>query len=103
MNEKLIKRIKAAVLSLEPSAEVILYGSRARDDYRDYSDWDFLVLVDGPVDNSRTDRIRRALYEIELDTDQVISSIVRSRQEWNSSKYSVVPLRKNIEQEGIRL
>ena len=103
MNNVLIKIIKETILNLEPSAEVILYGSCARNDYREYSDWDFLVLVDGPVDNARTDRIRRALYDIELDNDQVISSIVRSRQDWNSPKYSVVPLRKNIEMEGIHL
>jgi predicted nucleotidyltransferase len=103
MKEELTERIKKAVLELEPSAEIILYGSRARSDYREYSDWDFLVLVEGRVNNDRADRIRRTLFEIELDTDQVISSIIRDRQEWNSPRYSVVPLRINIEQEGIRL
>jgi uncharacterized protein len=103
MKNTILSKVKEAVLLLEPSAEVILYGSRARDDFREYSDWDFLVLVDGAVDTVRTDRIRHILFEIELDTDQVISSIVRSRQEWNSPKYSVVPLHKNVEREGIRL
>ncbi len=103
MRKELTEKIKKAVLELEPSAEIILYGSRARNDYREYSDWDFLILVDGPVDNNRADRIRRALFEIELDTDQVISSIIRNRNEWNSTRYSVVPLRINIDQEGIRL
>ena len=82
---------------------MILYGSRARDDYREYSDWDFLILVDGEIDTARTDKIRRVLFEIELDTDQIINSIVRGRQEWNSPKYSVVPLHKNVEREGIYL
>jgi predicted nucleotidyltransferase len=103
MKDLLLSKVKQAVLNLEPAAEVILYGSRARNDFREYSDWDFLVLVDGPVDTARTDRIRRALFEVELDTDQIISSIIRSRQEWNSAKYSVVPLRKNVEREGIYL
>ena len=103
MREKILKKVKDAVINLEPTAEVILYGSRARNDFREYSDWDFFILVDGEVDTARTDRIRHALFEIELDTDQVISSIVRSRQDWNSAKYSVVPLRKNVEREGIRI
>lgn len=103
MREEILKKVKEAVLKLEPSADVILYGSRARNDFREYSDWDFLVLVDGEVDTTRTDRIRHALFEIELDVDQVISSIVRSRQEWNSPRYSVVPLYKNVEREGIRI
>jgi uncharacterized protein len=103
MKDKILSKVKEAVILLEPSAEVILYGSRARDDFREYSDWDFLVLVDGPVDTVRTDRIRRVLFDIELDTDQIINSIIRSRQEWNSPKYSVVPLHRNVEREGIRL
>jgi len=103
MQKEILSKVKEAVMKLEPSVEVILYGSRSRDDYRDYSDWDFLILLDGKVDTKRTDAIRNALYEIELNTDQIISSIVRSRQEWNSPKYSVVPLRRNVEREGIRI
>ena len=103
MHEEILRKVKEAVLKLEPSAEIILYGSRARDDYRELSDWDFLILLVGQIDTKRTDRIRCALYEIELDTDQIISSIVRSRQEWDSPRYSVVPLHSNVEREGIRL
>ena len=103
MKNVIISKVKEAVLKLEPSAEVILFGSRARDDFREYSDWDFLVLVDGLVDMARTDRIRRVLFEIELDSDQIISSIIRNRQDWNSPKYSVIPLHRNVEREGIRI
>ena len=103
MRNIILSKVKEAVLQLEPSAEVILYGSRARDDFREYSDWDFLVLVEGLVDTARTDRIRRVLFDIELDTDQIISSIIRSRQDWNSPRYSVVPLHKNVEREGIHI
>ena len=103
MREAILSRVKEAVLSIEPSAEIILYGSRARTDFREYSDWDFLILMDGPVDIARTERIRRALFDVELDTDQVISSITRNRQEWNSEKYSVVPLHRNVEREGIHI
>jgi len=103
MHEEILRKVKEAVLKLEPSAEIILYGSRARDDYREHSDWDFLILLVGKIDTKRTDRIRCVLYEIELDTDQIISSIVRSRQEWDSPRYSVVPLHGNVEREGIRV
>ena len=46
----LLKQVKEAVWKIEPTAEVILYGSRARGDSTCESDWDFLVLVDGPVE-----------------------------------------------------
>lgn len=103
MRKELLKKVKKAVLNLEPSAEVILYGSRARQDFREYSDWDFLILVDGEVNMERTDRIRSALFEVELDAGQVISSIVRCRKDWNSAKYAVVPLHRNVEREGMRI
>lgn len=103
MRDIILSKVKEAVLRVEPYAEVILYGSRARNDSREYSDWDFLVLVDGLVDTARTDRMRRVLYEIELETNQIISSIIRSRQEWNSPRYSVLQLHRNVEREGIHL
>lgn len=103
MEHEILRKIKKAIESIEPSAEILLFGSRARQDYRNDSDWDFLILIDGHVDTNRTDRIRHQLYEIEWETGQIISSIVRSRQEWNSSKYKAVPLHKSIEREGIRI
>jgi predicted nucleotidyltransferase len=103
MREEILKKVKEAVLNLEPCAEVILYGSRARNDFLEYSDWDFLILVDGEADTARTDRIRHSLYEIEWETGEVISSIVRNRQDWNSPKYRVIPLHSAIESEGISL
>ena len=79
MKEDLLKKVKEALGEIEPSAEIYLYGSRARQDSREDSDWDFLILVDGVVDTARTDRIRHRLYEIEWETDEVLSSIVRNR------------------------
>ena len=69
MKEDLLKKVKEALVEIEPSAEIYLYGSRARHDSREDSDWDFLILVDGVVDTARTDRIRHRLYEIEWETD----------------------------------
>jgi len=99
----LLKQVKETVLKIEPTAEVILYGSRARGDSNADSDWDFLVLVDGPVDDGRVDRIRHRLYEIEWESDQVLSSIVRSRQQWCSQPLSSTPFHLNVELEGIIL
>ena len=101
MEQELMKRVKTAVREIEPDAEIYLYGSRARRDSRKDSDWDFLILVDGTVDSARTDRIRHLIYEIELETGDVLSSIVRNRQEWNSPRYRYVPLREAIQREGI--
>ena len=101
--EKLLEQIRRAVREVEPGAEIILYGSRSRGDAIAESDWDFLVLVDGPLSDDRTDRIRHRLYEVEWDSGEVISSIVRNREEWHSSIYQAMPFHKRVQQEGIRL
>ncbi len=100
---ELLRRVKAAVQALEPEAEVILYGSRARGTARADSDWDFLILLPGPVDRARELQIKDCLYDIELETDTVLSSIIRSKEEWLSRQYEVTPLRQEIEREGITL
>lgn len=101
--DTLLQQVKEAVLKIEPTAEVILYGSRARGDSCAESDWDFLVLVDGPVDDDRVDRIRHRLYEIEWESDQILSSIVRSREQWNGQPLSSTPFHRNVELDGIAL
>ena len=98
-----IKQIKKAVYDMEPEAEIILYGSRSRGDAILESDWDFLILVHGTVSDERTDRIRHSLYEIEWHSGEVISSIVRSHEEWHSDLYQAMPFHQRVQQEGIRL
>ena len=101
--DTLLKKVKNAVHEVEADAVIILYGSRSRGDSVSDSDWDFLILVDGPVDDERTDRIRYQLYEIEWECGAVLSSIVRSQDEWNSEVYRSMPFHKQVEHEGKRL
>ena len=101
--KKLLSQVKSAVREVEPTAEVILYGSRARGEAGPESDWDFLVLVDGRVDENRKDLVRHRLYEIEWDCDEVISAIVHDREQWHTPRYQIVPLHQNVQQEGIVL
>lgn len=103
IREHLIERVKQCVLQVEPDAEVILHGSRARGDFSAESDWDFLILVGGPVDEERTDRVRHRLYEIEWDSGEVISSVIRSREEWGSSLFRATPFHESVEREGIAI
>jgi len=101
--DELIEQIRQAVYDVEPAAEIILYGSRSRGDALSESDWDFLILVDGPISDERTDRIRHRLYEIEWESGEVISSIVRNREEWDSDLYQAMPFHQRVQQEGTRL
>lgn len=45
-NSEILEEIKRVVLQVDFDAEVVLFGSRARGDFHEESDWDLLVLVD---------------------------------------------------------
>ncbi len=104
-DRELLQRVKRVVLAAEPGARVILYGSRARGDAAADSDWDLLVLLDGPVDHKRADAVRDHIYQLELSEDEcpVLSTIVRGKEEWNSPPYGAMPLHANVEREGLEL
>ena len=99
----LLGRCKKAVKSIDDSAEIILYGSRARGDAKTDSDYDLLILVEGDVSLEKEDIICHELYPIEMETMQTLSAFVFSRREWNTPLYHSIPLYKNVEREGIIL
>jgi predicted nucleotidyltransferase len=99
----LLNKIRTKVHSIAPNADIILYGSRVRGEASKDSDWDLLILVDQPADNNLTTKLRDSLYETELETDEILSCIVRSKQDWYSPRYSVLPFKRVVEKEGVLL
>lgn len=101
--EQILSRIKELISSKEPRADVILFGSRARQDFHADSDWDILVLMDkDKISLADEQSLRHSLYDIELDTGEVLSLLIYSKNEWNN-KLKVTPLYKNVKKEGIKL
>ena len=80
--------------------EIILFGSRARGDNTEWSDYDMLLIVD-----KRDRDLRNVVVDIEvgiLNTyERLVGSIVYEAGEWERKKES--PLGMNIKKEGIRL
>ncbi len=91
--------VKNEVNKIDKEAEVILFGSRARGDFSGESDWDFLILLSLEDTETIKRKIRDKLFEIELATDEIISSLIENKKKWND--YQVTPLYKNIEKEGL--
>jgi predicted nucleotidyltransferase len=91
--------VKAEIEQIDKGAEVILFGSRARGNYDADSDWDFLILLSYPVDFDVEELIRNKLYEIELETGEIITSIIEEKSIWE--KYERTLIYKNIKEEGI--
>lgn len=101
--ERLLARVRDVVCSLEPAARLILFGSRARGGAALDSDWDLLVLVDGPVDSRRREAISGRLGSLALETDTVLQSLVVSKDDWDAPRYRVTPLYANVADDGIEL
>lgn len=99
----LLDYVRDTVRQIEPGARVILYGSRARGDAAPASDWDLLILLDGAVSPQRADAVRHQLYDLELETDTVLSSVIYSKADWNSPPYRATPLHVNVEHDGVEL
>lgn len=99
----IIKRIIDVVNKTEPSSEIYLYGSRARGTAKKMSDWDFLILLNAQnISFDLETTFMDNFYEIELETGEVISPLIYSKQEWLTN-HTATPLFSNISREGIRV
>jgi predicted nucleotidyltransferase len=98
----IIKRIKATINTIDPKAQVIIFGSRARGDAKKGSDWDILILTEYPVSTEIERSFRNNLFDIEIETGEVFSTFVYQKQIWNT-KHKVTPLYRNIKREGVRI
>ena len=80
--------------------QILLFGSRARGDAGEGSDYDMLVVVD-----QRTPELRAIGLDVErglMDRYGVlVATILRSDEEWQRSQ--VFPLACNIMREGVAL
>ena len=100
---KILAACKSAIESIDATAEVVLYGSRARGDATDESDYDLLIISDSQVTTEAEDRFRRALYDLQLETATVITVLMVNRDQWDAPLSRAMPLHQNIEREGISL
>lgn len=107
MNSKYDKTIKAikdrAKEVLPPGSRVILFGSRARGDAREDSDWDLHILVPGPerLSLSQTGDYAVPFLELGYEIQEDIEAIVNTYE--GLKRKSFLPLYKNIEKDGILL
>ena len=101
----LLERVKQTVREVEPTASIILYGSRARGDAAPDSDWDLLLLLDDTVDCHREDALLHRVYGVEFSEERcpVLSTFVESRREWDTPRNRATPFRQNVDRECISL
>lgn len=99
----IVKLIGSRIKLTDPTAEVILFGSRARGNSKAESDWDILILIDTlKKDRSVEQKYRDELFKLELELGVSISTLIYSKADWET-KYPYSSLYKNIQDEGVRI
>jgi uncharacterized protein len=102
-NSILLDRIKKTVLNIEPSADIILYGSYARGEQKEESDIDLLILVsNNNLSYDERKKISYPLFKIESEVGITISPMIYNKDTWENKHY-ITPFYKNIKEDGILL
>jgi uncharacterized protein len=102
-DQGLLTECRAAIQEVATNATVILYGSRARGDAQEDSDYDLLVLVDRDPDMELERAIVARLLPLELRAEKVLTVLVYSRSQWDSELYRAMPFHRNVTREGLEI
>lgn len=77
-DNQIVEKIKVIAHQFLPDAQVLLFGSRARNDARTDSDYDILLIINEtllPKDKIQIiSKIRKALVQLEIPIDVLIQS-----------------------------
>ncbi|MGA2297249.1 MAG: nucleotidyltransferase domain-containing protein [FCB group bacterium] len=102
--EELLQNIKSAILSIEPDAEIFLFGSRARTDFKPDSDWDILIILPGEISTLRKMAVTHVLSDFEIKYEIFINRIYFSEDDWlNSNILHGSPFYENVIRDRIAL
>ncbi|GAK55502.1 putative nucleotidyl transferase [Candidatus Vecturithrix granuli] len=101
--KKLLKTCSQLLKAFDPSAKIILYGSRARGDAQPDSDYDVLILTEKEATLQKEDDFRGQIYPLELETGAVITVMLYNQQTWESPLYQAMPFHQNVERDGVTL
>lgn len=96
-----MRLVKSRIKEVDPDSRILLFGSRARGESRKDSDWDFLILSNKKVDRDFKNQIFDTLFEVELETDEVLTGVVQNVKIWDDLK--LTPLYQNVQRDGIEL
>lgn len=93
---------KTAASTIPNGGRAILYGSRARGDANEDSDWDVLILLDKDhLEQSDYDTVSYPFVLLGCDIEEEINPIMYTKKEWES--YKITPFYENVTRDGINL
>ncbi len=99
--DNILRLVKSRIKDVDPDSRILLFGSRARGESRKDLDWDFLILSNRTVDRDFQNRIYDTLFEVELETDEVLTGVVQNEKIWDD--LMLTPLYQYVQRDGIEL
>ena len=102
-NRKVLDQIKAVARESAPKGSlVIMFGSRARGDARQDSDWDILiVLPKKSLVQADYDDVSFPFVELGWKLNEQINPVMYTKAEWDAN--SITPFYDNVVRDGINL
>jgi len=97
-----LKKIRETILSAVSPEKIILFGSRARGEIDEKSDYDILIIMSsGENERQITRLINYRLLDENIDSQ--IDILATSTDKWNKNKDNIAFIYKNIAREGVIL
>ena len=102
MNQQIFKDILSLKRQILPDGKVILFGSQARGDAHEDSDWDLLVLIDKDKKTQEDeDMYAFPFEELGWSYGVAINSKLYTKKQWEQG--TKFPFYKNVMNEGIEI
>ena len=102
MNQQIFNEIQALKRQILPNEKVILFGSQARGDAREDSDWDLLVVLDKEkITFEDENTYAYPFADMGWNYGTYISVKMYTNREWE--KGSFTPFYYNVQKDGITI
>ena len=101
--DRVIQSIRSKAQEVLPSdATLLLFGSRARGEADEESDWDLLVLLDKEqLDQSDFGNYAFPFTDLGWDMNEMITPLIYAKKIWEQQSFT--PFYKNVERDKIVL
>ncbi len=90
MNKKAVDIIRSAIerrgLNI---SRIILFGSRARGDFKQDSDWDFIIVLDEELEPTERRRVSGEIYRELAGLDEPCEIIIKSASDFDRFKHII--------------
>lgn len=101
-DQKIARELRRRFSAIVKVVDFRIYGSRARGDATDESDFDVYLVVDS-VTNAQRRRIDEAAWEVGFEHDRVVATIVATPEQIEHGPFGANPLLRIIERDGIQI